>query len=328
MSQLPVVDISPIASSGGAINAGTECDEVATALAAACREIGFVIVRGHGIPAATIKRLRKAVIELFALPLAQKRALSVRPDNYRGYIPLGFFTPNAGGVAPDRYEGYKLHWDVDRSDPVCARCSLYGPNRWPPQLPSVRAAVAAYWTHCDRVSRVLMRALAQAAGIDPETLLRTFTQPLTNMTLLHYPPGAADCDETGIHPHKDTDALTLLAPDPVGGLQVRPPGQARWICADAPDDALIVNIGDILEVWSGGYYVSTPHRVLTQSAGDRYSFPYFAVPRFDVRVKPLRPAQPGFVQREIPVGEVSRDIWQSNWPDAAPIGKAYNPATP
>lgn len=45
---------------------------------------------------------------------------------------------------------------------------------------------------------------------------------MTNMTLLHYPPQAPEEEGFGIPPHKDTDALTIIAPDPVGGLEVRP----------------------------------------------------------------------------------------------------------
>ncbi len=148
------------------------------------------------------------------------------------------------------------------------------------------------------------------------------------MTLLHYPPQASDQDAFGIHPHKDTDALTILAPDPVGGLFVRGKNSDDWLKADAPEDALIVNIGDILEVWSGGHFVSTPHKVVNATGEARYSFPYFAVPRFDVRVAPLCGRQPGFDRVELPVGKVTREIWQSNWPDAAAIDECYDPATP
>ena len=106
------------------------------------------------------------------------------------------------------------------------------------------------------------------------------------------------------------------------------PGNERWLSADSPDDALIVNIGDMLEVWSGGYFVSTPHKVVNSSGRERYSFPYFAVPRFDVTISPLRKPQPGFEHREIEVGPASRAIWQSNWPTAALIDARIDPATP
>jgi isopenicillin N synthase-like dioxygenase len=323
MSGLPVIDLSPLVQTDALARTA-----VASKIAQACHDIGFMVIRGHGIPATVITRLRQAVIDLFARPIEDKLALSITRDNYRGYIPLGFFTPNAAGKTPDRYEGYKLHFEAEPSDPIRSACSLYGPNKWPDQPAGLRATVLDYWRHCDRVADMLMGALAHAMGIQPDVFSAAFDKPLTNMTLLHYPPRDRRGDEFGIHPHKDTDALTILAPDPVGGLQVRPQGQHRWIAADAPDDALIVNIGDLLEIWSGGYFVSTPHRVINDTGKERYSFPYFAVPRFDVLVAPLQEPQPGFVHREIAVGDVSRDIWHSNWPNAAPIDARYDPATP
>ena len=323
MDELPVIDIAPLMQTNERAKT-----TVAGAIGDACHDIGFMIIRGHGIPSSTIAVLRRSVMQFFGRPLEDKLALSITRDNYRGYIPLGFFTPNAAAGAADRYEGYKLHWEADANDSICSQCALYGPNRWPDAPSALRTAVLQYWEQCDRVAGVLLDALAIVLGIEAELFRRAFEKPLTNMTLLHYPPKTPGQDFVGIHPHKDTDALTILAPDPVGGLYVKRKGMDEWIAADAPDDALIVNIGDLLEVWSGGYFVSTPHKVVNSSGQERYSFPYFAVPRFDVLVSPLCKPRPGFSHREIRVGDVSRQIWQSNWPDAAPIDARYDPATP
>jgi len=319
MDGLPLIDISALAD--GRRDRGTE-----SRIEKACHDTGFLYLAGHGIPADLVERVRHAVIDCFARPDDLKRADCVQPGNYRGYIPLGFFTANRGGVQGDRYEGYKLHFETDADDPIRRRCDLYGPNRWPQGGERLRAAVMAYWQHCDRVSRCLLRALSVSLGIDAGQFLGWFDAPLTNMTLLHYPPGRPE--EFGIHPHKDTDALTILAPDPVGGLMVRKRDDSGWIEADAPAGTLIVNIGDMLEIWSGGYFVSTPHKVVNLSGQERYSFPYFAVPRYDVIVRPLRAPVAGFDRADMHAGEVSREIWLSNWPDAAPVDERYNPATP
>lgn len=327
MNELPLIDIS-------ALQDGPDARRVvvADALGQAFHKIGFAVIRGHGISTATINAVREQVIACFKLPLGDKLALSVSPDNYRGYIPLGFFTPNAeqsnARSTADHYEGYKLHYPVDADDPICRACDLYGPNKWPAQLPKLESAVLAYWSECDRVTHLLLRALAQHLGANADALVAAFEKPLTNMTLLHYPPQFHSGENTpyGIHPHKDTDAITLLAPDPVGGLFVRGQGSTQWIEAKAPADALVVNIGDMLEIMSGGYFVSTPHKVVNASGAERYSFPYFAVPRYDVEIKPLGKRQrAGFQRANMRVGDVSRDIWQSNWPDSKPVDAQYDP---
>ncbi|NQV85766.1 MAG: isopenicillin N synthase family oxygenase [Woeseiaceae bacterium] len=301
MRDIPLVDISDVATAIPAIES-------------ACRDIGFMYVVGHGIAPDTIAQIRAAVVDYFALPLAEKHRGHISRDNYRGYIPAGFFSANSGDAVADNYEGYKLHFEVPEDDPVRALCDLYGPNKWPDQPSHFRKAVLRYWNECDRISTMLLTAMAGILGTRCDQFLRMFESPLTNMTLLHYAPQAPDTNGFGIHPHKDTDALTIVAPDPVGGLFVKRRNEQGWITADAPDNALIVNIGDLLELWSGGYFVSTPHKVVNTSSAERYSFPFFVVPRFDTVVRPLRSPQPGFRRDEVHVGDVSREVWRTNWP--------------
>ena len=138
------------------------------------------------------------------------------------------------------------------------------------------------------------------------------------MTLLHYPPQTSGRSGYGIHPHKDTDAFTLLFPDKVGGLWIKKRNENKWIEVGASGDAMLVNIGDLLELWSGGYFVSTPHKVVNATGAERYSFPFFVVPRHDVVVKPLIKPQPGFVRSPVPVGALSKEVWRTNWSTAEP----------
>jgi len=315
MHKIPIIDIS-----GDSESTIREVDE-------ACREIGFMAIRGHGIDTSTITRLRTVVVDYFSRPLSRKLRDRISRDNYRGYIPQGFFSANCGGFGADRYEGYKLHFEIGTDDPICAQCDLYGPNKWPGDAPGFSEAVLNYWQACDRVATKLLGMLAAILKVERDSILQQFVKPLTNMTLLHYPPQEATATAFGIHPHKDTDALTILVPDKVGGLMVRPRNLRRWLEVDAPDDALVVNIGDLLELWSGGYFVSTPHKVVNKSGADRYSFPYFAVPRFDTVVKPVRAPQPGFDRDSVHVGDVSREVWRTNWPDVTATGSRFDLGT-
>jgi isopenicillin N synthase-like dioxygenase len=279
----------------------------------ACRDIGFMYVAGHGIPWRLIDDVRTSVIRYFAQPVDVKLRDRITPDNYRGYIPIGFFSPNSGDGDADRYEAYKLHCEISADDPICDSCDLYGPNKWPEHPPLFKQHLLTYWQECNRVAEVLLGAMGDVLGIDD--FLELFQSPLTNMTLLHYPPQSPDATGFGIHPHKDTDAITILAEDPVGGLMVKCRDSDDWIDAAPPGDALTVNIGDLMELWSGGYFVSTPHKVVNTSGAERYSFPYFAVPRFDTVVEPKRKPQPGFSRSSVHVGDVSREVWRTNWPD-------------
>lgn len=334
MNNIPLIDISDLASSN------TEKRKSAIdRLCNAFHEIGFVAIQGHAIPRSLLEGMRLQVIDLFNRPLEEKLSLTVQKYNYRGYVPNGFFTPNRAGQIKekqisDQYEAYKLHHEVDADDPIRKLCNLYGPNKWPKDSLQLETTVTAYWRECDRVTRNLLGAISDHLGLDKNVFEDAFEKPLSNMTLLHYPPAKVDNDSLGIHPHKDTDVLTILAPDPVGGLYVRSRDSQEWLATDGPDDALIVNVGDMLEIWSAGYFVSTPHKVISPQVADRYSFPYFAVPRYDVLVEPFALddmvfdesfKQQDCERRSMHCGDVSRRIWQSNWPDAQAIEERYDP---
>ena len=276
---------------------------------------GFAAVQGHGVQGGELAAMRRLLVGLFAIDDATKRRYAVRPDNYRGFIPLRFFTPNREHDAPaNGFEGYKLHWECPPGHPVRGECSLYGSNRWPDQLPEMPEVVAGWWCAMQGLADRLLVILASGLGLDPEVLLREMEAPLTNVTLLHYPAKQPYDRSPGFHPHKDISVVTVLDPDPVGGLEVRT-RDGQWVEAICPEDALLVNVGDVLEVWSGGRLVSTPHRVTNVAGAERYSAPFFVVPNHAVVAEPLLEPLDHFETRSIPMGYVQSEVWRTNWPD-------------
>lgn len=265
---------------------------------------GFVILRQTSVPATVLAQMRNAVRAVFEAPRSLYADVTVQKNNYRGYVPLGYFTPNSGSGRADQYEAWKLHSESGNTEP----------NRWPPIAFDVKGAVLGYWAEMDRLNDAILTALAEPLELSAATLLGMMERPLTNMTLLNYPPAKAG--HWGIHPHKDFNFLTFLAHDPVGGLEVRT-RNGSWIDAHCEEGQYIMNVGDMLELLSGGRLVSTPHRVTNRGQLQRQSFPYFSVPRADVLVQPLLERLPGFEREPLMSGAASHDIWYSNWPDAA-----------
>jgi isopenicillin N synthase-like dioxygenase len=312
-AQLTAVEISSLFDPNASAQDRAHCGE---ALHRALRDTGFAVLRGAGVPPQTLARMRQAVAAVFDAPRSLYRDWVVQKDNYRGYVPLAYFTPNSGSSRADQYEAWKLHWPADATDPICAESPLYRANRWPPIAFDVQGAVLAYWAEMTRVNDALLVVLCEVLGLDPVAVLAMMDKPLTNMTLLNYPPGAPQSESWGIHPHKDFNFLTLLAHDPVGGLEVRTQ-DGTWIDAQCGEQEYVLNVGDMLELLTGGRLVSTPHRVSNRSARQRQSFPYFSVPRFDVVVAPLLEPVPGFTRVPLQSGAASHGIWYSNWPDEA-----------
>jgi isopenicillin N synthase-like dioxygenase len=277
-------------------------------------EIGFAVIINHGVDETIISDMRQAVATVFETPREILAQDLVVKGNYRGFVPLGYFTPNSGKGKADQYEAWKLHNETDPQDPICQVSALYGPNKWPRIAADIKTPVMRYWQALESVSERLIIALCSQLRVDANIILASMTNPLTNMTLLNYPPMPPQSDTWGIHPHKDFNLLTLLAHDPIGGLEVRNRAD-EWISAECPPDGLVLNVGDMLELWSGGRLISTPHRVFNKSGKPRQSFPFFSKPRFDVIVEPLLDPIEGFDRPPLHVGTSAADIWYSNWPD-------------
>ncbi len=110
---IPLVDIS-------------DTDGLSFQVESACKDIGFMYVSGHGVAAETIAEARQSVIDYFAQSEASRRRDQITQNNYRGYIPVGFFNANTGDGAADNYEGYKLHFEVATDDPIREKCDLTG----------------------------------------------------------------------------------------------------------------------------------------------------------------------------------------------------------
>ena len=311
---VPMIDLKPLFGD----DEGRRLDTIRE-LACAFTDVGFVFVVSHEVGVKLLASMRTLLVQVFAADEATKNRWVIDRDNYRGYIPLGFFTPNRTDITtpPDSYEGFKLHWECPVDHPVRAECPLYGSNRWPDYVPGMAELVLDYWAQCQRLSATLLAALAESIGIEPAMILAQFETPLTNMTLLHYPPNPFQEEQVGIHPHKDISALTILHPDPNGGLDVQT-REGIWVEAIGPPEALLVNAGDLLELWSGGKFVSTPHQVVNRTNSHRYSAPYFAVPNHGAVVAPLIQTVPGFDRDPVPVGQISAEVWRTNWPDEDP----------
>ena len=79
--------------------------------------------------------------------------------------------------------------------------------------------------------------------------------------------------------------MTALFQDSQPALQVLK--EDRWYNVPPKANHLIINIGDIVQVWSNDRYIAPQHRVLANANHERYSLPYFLNPSYDYAYAPL-----------------------------------------
>jgi isopenicillin N synthase-like dioxygenase len=181
-------------------------------------------------------------------------------------------------------------------------------------MPEFEPAMRAYFEACEALAGRLMEALSRSLGAPENEMHRLFEPTHTSFLRLNFYPvddplgdeadGGADL---GIHHHSDAGALTVLLQDEVSGLQVYRKG--AWHLVEPLDGAFVINIGDMVQVWSNDLYRAPIHRVLAMNDADRTSIPFFYNPSYEARIAPLddavrRSGRPHY--SAIPWGEYRR----------------------
>ncbi|WP_123023921.1 isopenicillin N synthase family dioxygenase [Mycolicibacterium stellerae] len=277
-TSVPVVDISGLRSPDR-----SERERVAAEIGEAARDVGFLYISGAGVDGSLFDRLLVATQEFFALPVEEKmRSFIGLSRCHRGYVPVGEEGVETG--TPDLKEAFDTALDLPADDPdYLSGNPMLGPNTWP-DLPGFAEAVTAYYEAVLAVGYRLLWAFAVALGEDPELFSRHATKTPSQLRLVHYPYNPDAVDGLGIGAHTDYECFTLLKPT-TPGLEILN-GAGEWIDVPPIPDTFVVNIGDMLELWTNGEFVATSHRV-RRVTEERYSFPLFFNVDYHTEVKPL-----------------------------------------
>ncbi len=280
---VPVIDIQPL------IENSNEKHTVSEAIRNACTDHGFFYISGHGVDEALQQDLEKVSHAFFSLPLEEKWKIRMELGGraWRGFFPVG---DELTSGKPDLKEGIYFGEELGPDDVrVQQKLILHGSNLFPEQIGEMKKVVLEYMSQLKRLGHHIMRGISLSLGLEENHLHNHYTSdPLILFRIFHYPVqnAYAELDAPwGVGEHTDYGVLTILKQDEVGGLQVK--SKSGWIDAPYIPGTFICNIGDMLEKMTKGFYKSTPHRVINTSGRDRYSYPLFFDPGFDVRVGPL-----------------------------------------
>jgi isopenicillin N synthase-like dioxygenase len=270
---LPVLDLT---------DADDDAAGFRTRLREAAHDVGFFYLVGHGVAQAQIDEVLALSRKFFNQPADVKNEISqLESPQFRGYSRIGGELTNGEvdwreqiDIGPDRQviDGAEGYW------------RLQGPNLWPSSPDGFRAAFDAWDRALSALGLRLLRHWAVSLGAQEDVFDAAIAElPATLIKVVRY-PGTADTTQ-GVGAHKDSGVLTLLLVEPGSeGLQVEL-ASGQWIDVPPLRDAFIVNIGELLEVATGGYLRATRHRVLAPPPNtDRVSIPYFLNPALDATI--------------------------------------------
>jgi isopenicillin N synthase-like dioxygenase len=288
---VPVIDLTPY-------REGTPEGKalVAEQVGQACRDIGFIVISGHGISEDLIRKTYDLSDAFFSRPLAEKaKADRPAPDQVRGYSAVG-----GEGLSysldeptpPDLKESLSIGpVDVPANDPYYtseAAGAHFAPNVWPDEPSELKPVWMEYFRSVDALATDMMRIFALALNLDEHYFDKTIDRNISMMRVLRYPkqttaplPGQLRAGA-----HSDYGSMTILRKElSDGGLQVKNKA-GEWVNVPVVEGAFIVNIGDLMQQWTNDKWASTLHRVVnppleSEDNKDRLSIVFFHQPNYD-----------------------------------------------
>ena len=275
-------------------SSGVERKKRSEALDKICIETGFLIIEGHGVPKKVINEQWDIVSKFFSSPLDIKREVRVP---YSGY-PYGWIGPDQEALAaskgeetpPDLKESFNggpLNIPKNIKDPAAYEF-CYQPSLWP-QIDGFREIWESYYSEMESLAKRIMVAFAEALGLESSYFDSFINNPISALRALHYPETKDIIidKQQRAGAHTDYGSLTILLPQTgTTGLQIKK--KNTWIDVPALQDCFVINIGDLMELWTAGRWVSTLHRVVAKpNQSPRKSLAYFHQPDWEAIIKPI-----------------------------------------
>jgi isopenicillin N synthase-like dioxygenase len=306
--EVPVVDIGALIALKDDASVVTELREDNPALADvisnirnAASEWGFFYISNHGVSEQELERFQAAERAFFALPKDIKNTVRRAEDNARGYFDSELTKNKLDWKEVFDYAGRQEDGPADDAGYKRLR---HDENQWPSDevLPGFRVTLREYFDKVEHIARRLTQVFAVALGERSDFFDQFFHQQVAHsgnkalaisdntsgLRLNHYPVSPEPEKTMGVYHHTDGGALTvLLQDDQVASLQVFHREAQQWTNVPPKKGTYVINIGDMVQVWSNDKFVAPMHRVLASDKASRYSAPFFYNPSYSAVIEPI-----------------------------------------
>ncbi|KAI3510582.1 hypothetical protein L1887_17690 [Cichorium endivia] len=238
----------------------------------ACKNWGMFQLIGHGVSDESIKNMHIKAENFFDLTPEEKKQYAQKPGSLEGY-----------GQAFVISQDQKLEW----CDMIFLKAIPKNTRKlefWPHNF---RDALDTYSNDMRKSAASIIGFIAMGLGLDAKTFSKAFEGGNYDVRMNCYPPCPEPERVIGISSHADISAITLLTDcGQIPGLQVLKDGQ--WVFIQPITDAIVVNMGIIMEVVSNGIYKAPYHRAAVNRQKDRFSIATFCHPEKMFDIKPAK----------------------------------------
>ncbi|KAL0422420.1 UNVERIFIED_CONTAM: 2-oxoglutarate-dependent dioxygenase 19 [Sesamum latifolium] len=249
----------------------------------ACTEWGFFVLVNHGIPDSLLKAIIEASLEYFELPEEDKRRYEAKSasdpiksgsgsvintadqrinlwrDFVKSYVHPEFHCPD---------KPHQLRYNTTESGSTLTPLRILF---WLTPLIILRDVLAEFSEKTRSVARKLLQDIGENLGLEKGYIdeVLKLDSCFQLFAANYYPPCPQPDQAIGLPAHTDHGLLTFLIHNGVAGLQIQHNGE--WFNTNSPQNSILVNTADHLEILSNGRYKSVRHRAVVNNEATRIS---------------------------------------------------------
>ena len=243
---------------------------------------GFFSITDHGLSQALIDECYKCSKNFFDLDFQTKNTYSsVGSKGARGYTPKGIETAVGEKIADQKefwHHGPIVDDTFDKNIPE---------NLFIKEVPEFNEKFDELYNELHEIGSRVLSVISLSLGLGKDFFTPWIEKGNSLLRSIHYPPVEGNTNPHRARAHTDINLITLLIGAEEGGLEVLSK-DGSWIKVEPSSNAIVCNIGDMMQLVTDKNLVSTTHRVIQDieiKSKPRYSIPFFLHPAPSIMLK-------------------------------------------
>ena len=243
---------------------------------------GFFSITEHGLSKELIKNCYKSSIDFFNLDFETKNTYSsVGSKGARGYTPKGIETAVGEKIADQKefwHHGPVIDDTYDKKIPKNITIN---------EIKDFNKHFDSLYSELHLIGSRVLKVIALSLGLQQDYFDLWIEKGNSLLRSIHYPPVDSYSNPHRARAHEDINLITLLIGAEEGGLEVLSK-DGSWIKVAPSSDAIVCNIGDMMQLVTDKKLKSTTHRVIQDKETEskpRYSIPFFLHPAPSILLK-------------------------------------------